>query len=82
MIFDNKTYDILKKIALYIAPFATFIGALCTIWNIPYSEQITLSLAAFDTFVGSIVVASSKKYHKKTATETEADTMGKGDENE
>ena len=82
MIFDNKTYDILKKIALNFAPLATFIGAICTIWGVPYSEQITLSLAALDTLIGALIVKSSKDYHKQTATENEVDSMGKGDANE
>jgi hypothetical protein len=33
---SNKTYDIIKKIALLIAPAVTFFAALVDIWGIPY----------------------------------------------
>lgn len=61
---SNKAYDILKAIAVYIAPFATFIGAVCIIWGVPYSEQITATLAAFNTLIGALLGKSSAEYHK------------------
>ena len=37
----NKTYDILKKIALVILPaIATLIITIFEIWGIPYGEKI------------------------------------------
>lgn len=81
MIFDNKTYDILKKIAFIFAPFATFVGAVCIIWGVPFSEQITATLAAFDTLLGALLGKSSKDYHAQTA-EAEVESMGKGDDHE
>lgn len=69
MIFDNKTYDILKKIALNFAPLATFIGAICIIWGVPYSEQITATLAALDTLLGALIHKSSKEHHKQEGDE-------------
>lgn len=65
MIFKNETYDLLKKIAFIFAPLATLIGALCIIWGVPYSEQITATLAAVDTFLGALLVKSSNDYRKQ-----------------
>lgn len=81
MIFDNKTYDILKKIAFVFAPLAVFIGAICVIWNVPYAERITASLAALNTLLGALLGKSSKDYHAQTA-EAEVESMGKGDDHE
>ena len=62
---SNKVYDILNIIAKIIAPAATFIGALMTIWNIPYAEQVTATLAALDVFLGALVVIAKANYDKK-----------------
>jgi hypothetical protein len=65
MKFNNKTYDILKDIALYVLPaLATFILALGNIWGIPYAEAIAATITAIDTFLGAILKISSNKYHK------------------
>lgn len=64
MKLSNKTYDILKKVALILAPLITFIGALCAIWGVPHSEQITATLAALDTLIGSLLTISSYQHNK------------------
>lgn len=65
----NKTYDIIKAVALLMAPVLVFISALCSIWNVPYCEQITATLAALDTLLGAIVVASKKLWESKQKEE-------------
>ena len=63
MKMSNKTYDILKYIALYVLPaLATLILTLGGIWGIPYSEAIAATITAIDTFLGAILGISSKKY--------------------
>lgn len=63
MKMSNKTYDILKFIALKVLPaLATLILALGAIWNIPYSEAIAATITAIDTFLGAILGISSKRY--------------------
>lgn len=63
MTMSNKTYDILKFIALKVLPaLATLILALGAIWNIPYSEAIAATITAIDTFLGAILGISSNKY--------------------
>lgn len=62
---SNKTYDLLKDIALILPFVITFIVAILKIWNIPYATQIELSLLALNTLVASIVKIANKKYKKK-----------------
>lgn len=63
MIFNNKTYDTLKYIALYVLPaLATLILTLGGIWNIPYSEAIAGTVTAIDTFIGALIGISAKNY--------------------
>ena len=65
MKLQNNTYDILKKIALYVLPaLATLILALGQIRKIDYSEQIAATITALDTFLGGILGLSSKNYWK------------------
>jgi hypothetical protein len=58
----NKTYDIIKNVALFAVPVLAFIASLCTIWNVPYCEQITATLTALDTLLGAIVIVAKKIY--------------------
>lgn len=65
MKMNNKVYDILKWIALYLLPaIGTLYFALAGIWNLPYGEQIVGSITAVDTFLGVILGLSSRKYNK------------------
>lgn len=70
MKLSNRTYDILKKIALVIAPLATFIGAVMVIWGIPYAEQITATLAAIDSLIGALLGISTKNYRATKIQDT------------
>ena len=66
MLMSNKTYDILKNIALYVLPaLATLILTLGGIWGIPYAEAIAATITAIDTFLGAILKISSNKYAKE-----------------
>ena len=62
---SNKTYDILKCIALTMPIITTFIIAVMKIWNIPYATEIALTLAALNTLVAEIVKITNKNYNKK-----------------
>ena len=45
MSMSNKTYDILKWIAMYLLPAAgTLYFALAGIWGLPYGEQVVGTL--------------------------------------
>lgn len=64
MILQNKTYDILKVIALIILPLADLIAALANIWGLPYGSQIVATLVAIHAFLAAFVKVSSDKYHE------------------
>ena len=69
MKMTNKTYDILKIIALLILPISEFVGSLATIWGIPYGQQIVSTLVAVDVLFGVIVKIASDMYYKNKVEE-------------
>lgn len=63
MKFQNKTYDILKWIALVVLPaLATLYGALAPTWGWLYAEQIVYTITAIDTFLGALLGISNLQY--------------------
>lgn len=60
----DKTYDILKTTALIMPLFIVLYEAIGKIWEIPYTEQITLTLTAVNAFIGGLVKISNVKYNK------------------
>lgn len=65
---SNKTYDILKDIALYVMPaLATLMLSLGNIWGIPHAEAIAGTITALDTFLGAVLKVSSIKYAEQKA---------------
>lgn len=62
---SDKTYDTIKNIALVVAPVITFLGALISIWNVPFTAEITATLAAIDTLAGAIVIVAKRIYDKQ-----------------
>lgn len=66
MILDNKTYDILKWIALIALPAlgALYFG-LAKIWGLPYGEEIVGTITVIDTFLGTLLGISTNNYNKK-----------------
>lgn len=68
MKLSNSTYDILKKIALYILPaLATLWLTLGKIWNFPYTTEIGATITAIDVFLGACLGISSAQYYKDNA---------------
>lgn len=65
-ILTNKTYDILKWVALILLPAmgALYFG-LAGIWNFPYGEQVVGTITVIDTFLGAILGISTVQYNKK-----------------
>lgn len=65
MTMPNKTYDVLKEIAMiWIPALATLYFTLAGIWGLPYGEQIVGTLSAIDVFMGTILKISSIQYYK------------------
>lgn len=62
-LLSDKTYNILKWIALILLPaVGTLYFALAGIWGFPYGEQIVGTITAVDTFLGVILGISSAQY--------------------
>lgn len=61
----NKTYDILKWVALIVLPaIGTLYFALAGIWGFPYGEQIVGTITAIETFLGAVLQISNSNYRK------------------
>lgn len=66
MKMNDKTYDVLKWIAMILLPsIGTLYFALSSIWGLPYGEQIVGTITAVDTFLGACLGLSSKQYNKE-----------------
>lgn len=63
---SNKTYDILKWVALVVLPaLSTLYLGLSGVWGLPYGEQISTTLMLFNTFLGAILQVSTMQYRKR-----------------
>lgn len=62
----NRTYDILKWIALVVLPAlgALYFG-LSQIWGLPYGEEIVGTITVVDTFLGALLGVSTVQYNNK-----------------
>lgn len=68
MKMTNKTYDILKWIAMYLLPaMGTLYFALAKIWGFPYGEEVVGTLSAVDIFLGTLLGISKANYDKQEA---------------
>lgn len=65
MKMSDKTYNILKWIAMVLLPaVGTLYFALAGIWGFPFGEQIVGTITAVDTFLGVILGISTAQYNK------------------
>ena len=63
MKISDKTYKVLKYIAMYFMPaLATLIITLGMIWQIPYTEPIAATITALDVFLSALLGLSSSKF--------------------
>ena len=60
---SNKTYDVLKWIAMIALPaLGTLYFALAGIWGLPCGEQVVGTITALDTCLGALLGISSASY--------------------
>jgi hypothetical protein len=63
---SNKTYDIIKIIALIVLPaVTTFVGVTLEALNVSYSGVVVTIMTAFDVMLGTIIEKLSSMYKKK-----------------
>lgn len=77
--FSNKTYDILKWIAMILLPAAiTLFGTIGSVLGWDFTDKVITIAVAVDTFLGTILGISSSNYRKKGA---DADGDGSSEDN-
>lgn len=65
MILKDKTYDVLKTIALKVLPAIEFLViTIFKIWGLPYGAEIGATIAAIDTALGIFLGISTRKYNE------------------
>lgn len=63
MKLSNKTYDILKYVALVVLPaLASLYFGLSKIWGFSYGEEIVGTISVIDTFLGALLKISTDTY--------------------
>lgn len=63
MKLNNKAYDVLKWIAMYLLPgLATLWLTLGKVWSLPYTTEIGATISAVDVFLAFILGLSKKNY--------------------
>lgn len=67
---SNKTYDIIKDVALCWMPLCiTFYGVVSTAWGLPYGEPILATLTGLNALLGGVVKYYKSKYDKESESD-------------
>ena len=84
MKLSNRTYDILKWVALVVIPAsATLVLTVGKIWGLPYYDNIGATISAIGLFIAAIIGVSSKDYYQIEPIDTEGmEYIEDGEENE
>ena len=63
MELSNKTYDVLKYIAMIVLPaLGSLYFGLSELWQLPYGTQVVGTITLIDTFLGALLKISSTNY--------------------
>lgn len=63
MIMQNRTFEILKWIALVVVPAsATFVGVVGKAVNWQYTDIMVIIITALGTFLGTVLGVSNRTY--------------------
>ena len=63
MKLSNRTYDILKWVALVVIPAsATLVLTIGKIWGLPYYDNIGATISAVGLFLAAIIGVSTQTY--------------------
>lgn len=59
----SELYDVLKWICMLFLPAASvLVKTICTIWNLPLGNEISLTITAINAFLASILGISHIHY--------------------
>ena len=68
MEMSNKTYDVLKWIALVaLDAIGLFYKTIGGIWGLPFGDEVLATCAAVSLLIGTLIGVTSAQYNKKTA---------------
>ena len=72
MTLSNKTYDILKWIALIaLDAIGVFYKTIAGIWHLPYGDEVCATCAALAFCLGTLLQISNANYKKKEPPDAE-----------
>lgn len=74
---SNKTYDILKFIALIIVPVVNFIFLILTTFGVMDATTAATIIAGLDVLVGAIVSAAKQVWDKQQKAKKQKKTKKK-----
>ena len=67
---NDKTYDVLKDIALLWLPVTiTFYGVISTAWGVPFGEPVLATLTGLNAALGAVVKYFKARYDKESLGE-------------
>ena len=67
ILFDEKTYKVLKWIAIIFLPsLTTFVGVVMNCLDVPNTDTVITIMTAFDSFLGIIIGVSTSNYNNYT----------------
>lgn len=74
MKMNDKVYDALCWVGKIVLPsLSVFYATLGKIWNLPYVEQIPLTIMAIDVLLNSLLGIANADYYKEQLKEDEGD---------
>jgi hypothetical protein len=63
--FNSKTYDTLKWVALIALPAsASFYAGFGQLWGLPATGEVVTTIVLVDTFLGALLQLSASKHNK------------------
>lgn len=72
MKLSNETYDTLKFISIYVIPsIETFWLMVAAVWNLPYGQEIGITIGAVGMLIAGCIGMSIKEYEKEKAEKHE-----------
>ena len=72
MKLDDRTYDLLKTISIYIIPsIETCWLTLAAVWNLPYGQEIGITIGAIGMLIAGCIGMSIREYEKEKAEKHE-----------
>lgn len=72
MKISDSTYDLLKAISIYIIPSVeTCWLTISAVWNLPYGQEIGITIGAVGMLIAGCIGMSIKEYEKEKAEKHE-----------